>query len=78
LQSNIKFIFILFLLLLLIIITFMIGDFNIEFINYSGTELINYSGTESINSLEMESIHSATGFIPCGRCPTCEAAGREV
>jgi hypothetical protein len=26
----------------------------------------------------MESIHSATGFIPCGRCPTCEAAGREV
>ena len=74
LQSNLKFIFILFLLLLLII-TFIIGDLGTELLNYSGTELLNYWDTECINPSWTDSINCSA---PGKRCPTCEEAGRET
>ena len=56
LQSKKKFLFLFFFLLL--IITLIIGEFNPEFISYSGTELSNYPVTESIN-LQNETIYSS-------------------
>lgn len=78
LQSEIKDIFILSLMLLLIIIiTLIIGEFNIELINYySGTELINYPGSESVN-LDSEAINYS-GTAPGKRCPTCKEDGVET
>ena len=77
LQSEIKYFFIYFFLLLLIV-TLTIGEFNTELINYSGNELINYSGTESINLDSVTINNSSGGKAPGKRCPTCQAAGREV
>uniref|UniRef100_UPI0030E1C716 cytochrome c oxidase subunit 1 n=1 Tax=Dematophora necatrix TaxID=2751867 RepID=UPI0030E1C716 len=76
LQSNIKFIYILFLFFLLFIITFMNG-LGIEALDFLSTDSFNYWGTESINSLDSESIHYS-GTAPGKRCPTCREAGREV